>query len=438
MGKLNQQLTQRDSKQANPGREQSSSNNPNSRSARRKLSKKQKIIIGVVTAISILAIISSIVIWLLWSRASEREMVFVEAEWSEQNEPIYSRLTGLEIPDEKLNSSPTYCVQIPNGSTDGARPQAGLAQAAVIFEAIAESGITRFAAIFQNANTSAIGPIRSLRPYYLDWDTPFDCTVVHAGGSTEAIKALQIGGQRDLNESYVYMWRENGSGRNWNNLFTSSLLLNEYNLSKGWDSSNPKVFARMTPDSTTELLETRAACTEQATSQNGQAPNSEDSPSDTNAEELTCKEYRPATNIQINFSANYSHNVAYNYDPATNTYLRSHQDGKPHLSYDCPAELANPNTKADCGEPKQIAPSVVIVMRVEQNLMADRYHQSIRTIGNGEALIFQNGEVIEGTWIKNAQDAQIVFKDRNKNEIALSPGQVWISVVPQYGTVKSQ
>ena len=372
------------------------------------MSKKQKIIISII-AVVILIGASGFMIWFLWLRTNDREMIFVEAEWSEQTEPIYSRLTGLEISDERLNTSPTYCIQIPNGSTDGARPQAGLAQAAVIFEAIAESGITRFSAIFQNANASAIGPIRSLRPYYLDWDTPFDCTVVHAGGSAEAIKALQKGGQRDLDENYTYMWRENGSGRSWNNLFTSSTLLNEYNLSRGWGSSDPKVFARMTPEATAELLATQSA-----------------------------REYVPATNIQINFSANYSHNVIYNYDAITNTYLRSHQDGNPHLSYECPIEHTKPNTKNDCGTPKQLAPNVVIAMRVEQRLMTDRYHQSIRTVGSGEALIFQNGEVIKGAWAKESQGAQISFKDQNGVEIELSPGQVWISAVPQSGTIKSQ
>ena len=77
-------------------------------------------------------------------------------------------------------------------------------------------------------------------------------------------------------------------------------------------------------------------------------------------------------------------------------------------------------------------------MRVEQRLMTDRYHQSIRTVGSGEALIFQNGEVIKGAWAKESQGAQISFKDQNGVEIELSPGQVWISAVPQSGTIKSQ
>lgn len=348
-----------------------------------------------------------------------------------KKEPIYSALTGLEITDEALNSSPVYCIQIPNGSTDGARPQAGLGAAAVVFEAIAESGITRFAAIFQNADVSAIGPIRSLRPYYLDWDTPFDCTVTHAGGSAEAIQALRVGGQRDLNESYTYMWRESGSGRNWNNLFTSPSLLNDYNLSKGWTTSSPKVFPRMTPSEAESLATSRAECA----GQSQEAGESGESNGESSTKEITCEAYTPTTNIKINFSANTSHNVVYNYDAATNTYLRSHQDGKPHLSYDCPAGLIEPNTKTACGEPKQVAPSVVVAMSVQQSMMADNYHQAIRTIGSGKATIFQNGEVITGTWSKDSQSAQIVFRDSAGAEIRLVPGQLWIAAVPQYGTI---
>lgn len=407
----------------------SNSPNPGAKSKKhRKLTKKQKIIIAIVIIIALILVGVGVWLWFLWHQPTGEEII--EEEYIEEEieyvEPIYSNLTGLEIANAELNSSPTYCVQIPNGSTDGARPQAGLDAAAVVFEAIAESGITRFAAIFQNASVSAIGPIRSLRPYYLDWDTPFDCTIVHAGGSAEAIQALRIGGQRDLNESYTYMWREAGSGRNWNNLFTSPALLNAYNSSKGWTTSSPKTFARLTPTETTELLAQRAECANQT----AEGINPEEEP--------TCTPYTPASTIRINFSANTSHNVAYNYDPATNTYLRSHQDGQPHMTYECSAELDKPNTKADCGNPRQVAPSVVVAMKVQQGLMADRYHTSIQTIGSGEAIIFQNGEMITGTWTKASQNAQIVFKDGAGAEIKLTPGQLWISAVPQYGVVQAQ
>lgn len=400
------------------------------------LTKKQKIIIVVVVTIILTAIVATI----LWLFVFRKDEIIGGESWGEEIEyiePIYSSLTGLEIADASLNSSPTYCVQIPNGSTDGARPQAGLNAAAVVFEAIAEAGITRFAAVFQNAEINAIGPIRSLRPYYLDWDTPFDCTVVHAGGSDEAMAALRSGGQRDLNENYTYMWRETGTGRNWNNLFTSPELLNQYNISQGWDISLPKTFARFTPPEVSELQDLRAKCQTQVT----ETKNDENDENDENDDEepaLDCPTYTPATSIKINFSTNYSHNALYTYDPATNTYLRSHQDGNPHLTYNCPPGLVKPSTKTACGEPVQVAPSVVIAMRVLERNMADNYHQQITTIGSGEATIFQNGEVIPATWSKASQAEQIVFKDANGEIIKLAPGQLWISAVPQYGSVNYQ
>ena len=113
------------------------------------------------------------------------ELKFPQIGNEEKDNAVYSDLTGEPLADVSLKTAPAYCIQTPNG-TDGARPQAGLTQAGVIFEAIAEAGITRFAAIYQNPTSAVIGPIRSLRMYYLEWDTPFDCTIVHAGGAHDA------------------------------------------------------------------------------------------------------------------------------------------------------------------------------------------------------------------------------------------------------------
>ena len=48
-----------------------------------------------------------------------------------------------------------------------ARPQSGLSSADVIFETVAEGGITRFLAIFYCQNASYVGPVRSARMYFL-------------------------------------------------------------------------------------------------------------------------------------------------------------------------------------------------------------------------------------------------------------------------------
>lgn len=392
------------------------------RSPRTPAQKKRSRIVAIVLFILVLGLAGGVgAVWYFSNQQAENSPLG-KAEF---DEPTYSVLTGLEISDASLNTSPVYCIQIPNGSTDGARPQAGLTDAAIVFEAIAEQGITRFAAIFQNPTVSVIGPIRSLRPYYLDWDTPFDCTVTHAGGSAEALAAIASGGQRNLDENDDYMWRETGSGRLWNNLFTSPSLLNAFNTANGYTSSDPKAFPRQTPDDNAEYLAKKANCLSQIAT--GESTNA------------TCEAFTNLDNVNsIDFkftNYNYSHNVSYVYNPKTNTYFRYHQDGQPHLSYTCPADLSQPATTTDCGSPIQVAPSVVVALHVRESTMSDNYHEQITTIGTGLADIFQNGEHITAHWRKTSQSSQIIFTDDNNNEISFAPGQLWISAVPQFGQV---
>ncbi|MCP5939883.1 DUF3048 domain-containing protein, partial [Klebsiella pneumoniae] len=79
---------------------------------------------------------------------------------------VANTLTGLQVAPD-VNQRPVTGVMIEN-STD-ARPQSGLDQAGVVFEAIAEGGITRFLALFQDTQPDYVGPVRSSRPYYVQW-----------------------------------------------------------------------------------------------------------------------------------------------------------------------------------------------------------------------------------------------------------------------------
>ncbi len=314
----------------------------------------------------------------------------------------YDVLTGEQISDSKLNESPTFCVQVPNG-LDGPRPQVGLNQAKVVFEAIAEAGITRFAAIFQNPTSSVIGPIRSLRMYYLDWDIPFNCTIVHAGGSDEAIAAAR--NYRDLTESRTFMWRNYAGYWAPNNLFTSPALLANFNQEHGYNTSKPVGFARMTPKKAAKNL---AKVKKDAT-----------------------KDPIPlAYRISVNFTSAPTFNTIYDYDANTNSYFRSYATGEAHTSYTCPEGLDKPRPKHDCGEPAQIAPKVVIALMVNQNRASDGYHENIQTTGSGEAYIFQNGTAIKGTWSKPTKEDQLSFQDANGKKVSLVPGQTWIAAVP--------
>lgn len=366
----------------------------------------------LITAILLVLVAIGGGVWWWYNGGKEQLAEGGFGEGGNEPEKIYSNFTGYEITDASLNNSPTFCVQIPNGSTDGARPQAGLTEAGVVFEAIAETGITRFAAIFQNPNTGVIGPIRSLRPYYLDWDTPFDCTVVHDGGSPEALVAIAQGGQRNLDENFNYMWKENNPSRLWNNVFTSPTKLQAFNTDKGYLTSTPKTFPRLTPEELNDKSKQSPKCADDA-SENCESPSQ-------------------ITSIRTAFTSLSTYTVNYTYDASSNTYKRSYERGGAHLTYNCPIHITD---FSQCGDPVQVSPNVVVIMRVQEHTMSDNYHESIQTIGEGDVYIFQNGQLIEGTWRKISQDQQIVFRSADGAEIKFIPGQIWIAAIPQFGQV---
>ena len=202
----------------------------------------KKHIIFLVTGITgLVGGIACLVAGIVLSPGTKTALDFSGVSTSAESSATYSTLTGEPLADSSLKNSPAYCVQTPNG-TDGARPQVGLTEAGVVFEAIAEAGITRFAAIYQNPKSAIIGPIRSLRMYYLEWDTPFDCTIVHAGGADDALSAVASGGYKDLSEDYSYMYRGTYGSRLWNNLFTTSAYLQKYSTDSGHNTSDIKGF----------------------------------------------------------------------------------------------------------------------------------------------------------------------------------------------------
>lgn len=349
------------------------------------------------------------------------ELSFPQIPSAEVSES-YSNLTGLAIQSEADKTAPAYCIQTPNG-TDGARPQVGMTQAGVVFEAIAEAGITRFAAIYQNPSSAVIGPIRSLRIYYLQWDTPFDCTIVHAGGAADAIAAVRNGGYKDLSESYAYMYRGTAGSRLWNNLFTTSGNLARFSADNGYNTSNVTGFTRMTPQQSSKArvdgtVREKLVITE---------------PASGDTSELT----PTATHIGINFGGWASFNVRYVYDANTNTYARSYETGVPHEVFECPNENLGEVEPENVCTLKQLTPAVVVAMVVQEKRAAyDGYHEDITTLGSGEAYVFQNGQVLHGTWTKNAVAEQIRFYDDSGVEIALAPGQTFVEAVPQYGSIE--
>lgn len=381
---------------------------------------KKWLVLLIIGIIAFVGGLGSLLFALLRPQAEVAKSDYPTIPSQPAQEVTYSALTGEALTDAGQRTAPAYCIQTPNG-TDGARPQAGLNQAGVIFEAVAEAGITRFAAIYQNPTAAVIGPIRSLRIYYLEWDTPFDCTIVHAGGSGDALEAVAAGGYKDLSENYSYMYRGTYGGRLWNNLFTTANYLKKFSADAGYNTSDIKGFARMTPEESARARVDALAHEKLDII----------APAEGNTSALD-----PAVEaVSLRFGGWGDFNVNYTYDANNNTYHRSYESGVEHQVYNCSAEDLGERNPEDVCSLVQMAPSVVVAMVVKEKRASDNYHEDITTLGSGEAYIFQNGTAIKGTWNKATRDDQIKFTDNNGKEIKLAPGQTFVSAVPEYGSV---
>ena len=288
----------------------------------------------------------------------------------------YSPLTGLLVADEAATKQAVTGIMIEN--SPDARPQSGLKNSGVVFEAIAEGGITRFLVLYQQEKPQLIGPVRSLRLYDADWAAAFDTSIGHVGGSAAALAEVRNGNYRDIDQFFnpnTY-WRSTDRYAP-HNVYTSFTNIDALNAEKGYTTSNFTGFTR-TDGKVSATLD--------------------------------------ATNINVAISS-YLFNSSYAYDAATNTYARS-QAGEAHLDR----------------EDGQISPSVVVALRVDETtIFEDGYRESINTIGSGSAVIFQNGTAINATWTKNSKTEQIKFTDAAGVEIPLVRGQTWLVAVPNDG-----
>jgi len=291
---------------------------------------------------------------------------------------VPSTLSGLPVAPS-VNKLPVTGIMIENEID--ARPQSGLDQAGVVFEALAEGGITRFLALYQDTQPSYIGPIRSARPYYISWCLGFDCDYAHVGGSPDALSDITAWGVKDLNQFYNGGAYQRITSRVApHNVYSSIASLNTLEDSKGYTTSNYQGFPRKI---------------------------------------ATPLKVPTTTTISLNLGTS-EYNASYAYDSTTNAYDRS-QAGQLMTNADANGTLI------------QIAPKVVIAIIVPFSQGAldasDAYYSNYAVVGSGAAYVFQDGGVTVGTWQKTSNAAQITFSDAQNQPIKLDPGQTWITAL---------
>lgn len=287
---------------------------------------------------------------------------------------VQSKMTGLQVAPE-INDKQVTGVMIEN-SLD-ARPQAGLINAGFVFEAIAEGGITRFLALYQDTGSDYIGPVRSVRPYYLDVVASYDAAIAHVGGSPEALAKIKAMNIKDLDQFAnpgAYERVKNRAAPH--NVYTSSAKLEALEAQKGFNKSTYTGFEHA---KTEEKVATPTAKT-----------------------------------INLNISSAL-YNVKYDYNATTNSYDRS-VGGAAH-------------TDEKSGKP--LSPKAVIV--VETTRSQSGVYSVYGMTGTGAVTIFQNGTQAVGTWTRPESKSQYVFKDAAGAVIKVVPGQAWMTLVTPGG-----
>ncbi len=259
--------------------------------------------------------------------------------------------------------------------------QAGLEEAAIVYESLAEGGITRLLAIFTSEPVDLIGPIRSARPYFVDWAQEYRAAFVHIGGSPASLEKL------DNTDEVLDVEEKIGETTIWRN----SKYLAPHNAY----SSTDNVLEAMSKTRYKNKLNTpRFKFKDKA------------------------EIYGDIQVITIDFW-NQPYLVKYAFDTEDGLYER-YNGGQRH---------------------GYIKPANIIVQYTTQEVIDDDLRRRIQTRGTGDALVFRDGEVIEAYWEKDASvntEGQPVettftrFYDMEGNEIELNKGQTWIEVVP-YG-----
>jgi len=309
---------------------------------------------------------------------------------------------------------------------DDARPQSGLQTADIVYEAVAEGGITRFMGVFycgqvagSQSNKYDVGPVRSARTYFLDLASEYsdyplynhvggaNCSAATDGGPCTTAKKAQA-----IEQIASYGWNNKGT---WSDLSQFSLSYKA---------------CRREPDRTGE---------ERATEHTMYCSTTElwDIAADrglTNTTEIKKtswdKSYRSwlfkqtdkasssptATNISFDFWSGYKdYSVSWKYDSANNNYQR-YNGGTAHVDFNTGKTITTKN--------------IVLQLVKETRSVDEHLHNLYDVIGSGSGVLLQNGEKTEITWSKANRLSRTIFKDKSGKEINFVAGNIWVELLP--------
>jgi hypothetical protein len=293
---------------------------------------------------------------------------------------------------------------------EDSRPQSGLSLADVVYEAVAEGGITRTLSVFFCQDAGIIGPVRSARTYFLDFISEYGSypLYAHVGGANTPGPANALGqigdygwnGYNDLNQFSIgfptFRRDESRLGRS---VATEHTMYSV--TSKLWEVGKKRGLGKKDKD--------------------GDSWDENFTPYSFKDDLDTTK--RPATqSIHLEWDAtNYA--VDWVYSKEENRYLRKNG--------------ASPHKDRNTG--KQLSAKNVIVLFMRESRANDGYEDNLHVLygtkGTGNAAIFLDGKQVKGTWKKSGREARTELFDESGDELKLNRGNIWFEIQPTGATV---
>lgn len=375
-----------------------------------------------------------------------------------------SPFTGLELSKELEGKRPVAVML--DGSVK-ALPQAGIQDAGVVFVSNIEEKYIRYMAIFLDKAPSKVGPIRSARPYFIDWAVAYESFLAHCAGCPETIDRLSKE-RLIIDLDFAYLFNNKGKRvplrpmeffwlsdektpphnvymdikrfRGTINLETIKTIKPGINFTKDKDVTDFSAYESFFHKNQKLISQDKAVFVEITRGKNNRISYSF-LPSNNKYERFI---YRPK-NCSRPFYKKILKKIADSlknilkalskkfYDRLKNSPAKDIYELT--LGRDNFAE-AYKQTDENYGRPVEI--NNIVLMRAQISIVTGslRRRISVKTLDKGKAIFFMDGCFINGTWIKICNDMAIRFFDEKGERINFNPGNIWIEILADDDQVK--
>ncbi len=290
-------------------------------------------------------------------------------------------LTGLPVSEELLGKRP---VAVMINNIKASMPQVGIGSADILYECLAEGGITRLLALYLDyESVGTIGSVRSSRDYYLDLAQIHDAIYIHAGGSEIAYSQIASRGIQNLDGV-----RTTVSGVFWRDPDRLQTMSREHTMVTSGAKIAMGIAKKNYRTEYTDGFQSSYRFYESATELNG----------------------AEASYVKIPNSSSYVAEMFYDAD--TKLY-RKNQFGKPHV---------------DGATGEQLAFTNVLILYARQRTVDDYGRLEVELTGSGKGYYCTGGKAVEITWNRSDRDGGITLLNTDGSPLRLNPGKSYVSI----------